>query len=38
MSVFLAREAGCAVLWSEDMQHGALFDGVRVENPFTSER
>jgi predicted nucleic acid-binding protein len=29
-----AREAGCAVVYSEDLQHGRDFDGVRVENPF----
>ena len=29
-----ARAAGCAVLLSEDMQHGMNFAGVRVENPF----
>lgn len=29
-----AREAGCAVLYSEDLQAGRDFDGVRIENPF----
>lgn len=29
-----AIESGCAVLLSEDLQDGALIDGVRVENPF----
>lgn len=29
-----AASAGCTRLLSEDMQHGATFDGVRVENPF----
>jgi predicted nucleic acid-binding protein len=31
------REAGCTVLLSEDMQHGADYDGVRVLNPFLGE-
>ena len=29
-----ARLAGCRVLLTEDLQHGADFAGVRVENPF----
>lgn len=29
-----AREAGCAVVYSEDLQAGRDFDGVRIENPF----
>jgi predicted nucleic acid-binding protein len=29
-----AREAGCSVVYSEDLQHGRDFDGVRIENPF----
>ncbi len=29
-----AVAAGCTTLYSEDMQHGQLFDGVRVVNPF----
>ncbi len=30
-----AIEAGCDVLWSEDMQHGMAFtEGVRIVNPF----
>ncbi len=28
------HEAGCTVLLSEDLQHGADYDGVRVLNPF----
>jgi len=31
------REAGCTVLLSEDMQHGADYDGVRVLNPFLGD-
>jgi predicted nucleic acid-binding protein len=29
-----ARLAGCSVVLTEDLQHGAEFAGVRVENPF----
>jgi hypothetical protein len=29
-----AHAGGCSVLLSEDMKHGQVFDGVRVENPF----
>ena len=32
-----AIEAGCDVLWSEDMQHGMVIDeGLRIVNPFVS--
>ena len=30
----MARETGCRVLLTEDMQHGQIIDGVRIENPF----
>jgi predicted nucleic acid-binding protein len=26
--------AGCSILLSEDLQHGQMIDGVRIENPF----
>jgi predicted nucleic acid-binding protein len=29
-----AREAGCAILYSEDLQHGQRFGSLRVVNPF----
>ena len=29
-----AVSAGCAVLLSEDMQHGEVIGGVRIENPL----
>jgi predicted nucleic acid-binding protein len=29
-----ANEAGCEVLYSEDLQDGQKFDQVRVVNPF----
>ena len=30
----MAKQTGCRVLLSEDMQHGQDFDGVRIVNPF----
>jgi predicted nucleic acid-binding protein len=32
--VHCARKSGCRVLLTEDLQHGRVFDGVRVVNPF----
>lgn len=32
--VAAAQEAGCDVLYSEDLQHGRVFGALRVENPF----
>lgn len=32
-----ASVAGCARVLSEDMQHGAVIDGVRIENPFRAD-
>jgi predicted nucleic acid-binding protein len=29
-----AREAGCSVLYSEDMQADRSFDGIKIVNPF----
>lgn len=29
-----ASVAGCGVLLTEDLQHGQVIDGVRIENPF----
>ncbi len=29
-----AAQAGCTTVYSEDMQHGQIVDGVRIENPF----
>lgn len=29
-----AAEAGCAVIYTEDLQHGSKVNGVLVENPF----
>jgi len=33
--VVAARTAGCRKLLSEDLQDGQVFDGLRVENPFS---
>jgi predicted nucleic acid-binding protein len=30
----MAKQTGCRVLLSEDMQHGQMIDGVRIVNPF----
>ena len=32
--VRMAKQTGCSVLLSEDMQHGQVIDGVRIVNPF----
>jgi predicted nucleic acid-binding protein len=32
--VAAARQAGCRVLYSEDLQHGQVLDGVAIQNPF----
>ncbi len=29
-----AKQSGCTVLLTEDMQHGQVIDGVRIVNPF----
>jgi predicted nucleic acid-binding protein len=29
-----AQQLGCTVVYSEDLNHGQEYDGVRVENPF----
>ena len=29
-----AQEAGCRVLYSEDLHHGWVLDGLQIENPF----
>jgi predicted nucleic acid-binding protein len=35
--VAAAQLQGCSLLYTEDLQHGAIFDGVRVVNPFISQ-
>jgi predicted nucleic acid-binding protein len=32
--VAAASEASCSVLYTDDLQHGAKINGVRIENPF----
>jgi predicted nucleic acid-binding protein len=32
-----ANEARCSMLLSEDLQHGQILEGLRVENPFLSK-
>jgi predicted nucleic acid-binding protein len=32
-----AAVAGCSRVLSEDMQHGQIVDGVRIENPFAGK-
>jgi predicted nucleic acid-binding protein len=34
MIVAAAERAGCAFIWSEDLNPGQAYFGVRVENPF----
>jgi hypothetical protein len=29
-----ARRANCEVVWTEDLNHGQIVQGVRIENPF----
>jgi predicted nucleic acid-binding protein len=31
-----AQELGCKTLYSEDLNHGQDYDGVRIQNPFRS--
>lgn len=35
--VAAAQLQGCSILYSEDLQHGAVYDGVRVCNPFMAQ-
>ena len=32
--VTAARKANCERLWTEDLNHGQIIQGVRIENPF----
>ncbi len=34
MILAAARKAGATVLWTEDLNHGQVYDGVLVRNPF----
>lgn len=33
----VAAQAGCEILYSEDMQHGFAWNGVRIVNPFLAK-
>jgi predicted nucleic acid-binding protein len=35
--VAAAQLQSCSILYSEDLQHGAVYDGVRVCNPFKAQ-
>jgi predicted nucleic acid-binding protein len=35
--VAAAQQQGCSLLYTEDLQHGAIFDGVKVVNPFFAQ-
>lgn len=37
MIVWSAARLGCAILWSEDLNHRQIYEGVRVQNPFAVE-
>jgi predicted nucleic acid-binding protein len=32
--VAAAKEAGCSILYTEDMQHGKRVDDLKIDNPF----
>jgi len=32
--VHAARKADCSLLYSEDMNHNQIIDGIRIQNPF----
>lgn len=32
--VAAAADAGCSKIFSEDLQHGQIIEGLRIENPF----
>jgi predicted nucleic acid-binding protein len=38
MMVRSAVEIGCEIIYSEGLNHGQLYDGARVENPFRETR
>jgi predicted nucleic acid-binding protein len=37
MVVLAAAESDCEVLWTEDLNHGQMLRGVRVQNPFAGD-
>jgi predicted nucleic acid-binding protein len=32
-----AVQAGCTTVYTEDLQHGQMIDGLRIENPFLAQ-
>ena len=34
MILHAAAESGCSVCWTEDLNHGQTWRGVRIQNPF----
>jgi len=36
MIVWSAARLGCSILWSEDLNHGQTYEGVRIQNPFVT--
>lgn len=37
MIIWSAARLGCEVLWSEDLNPGQTYEGVRVKNPFAAD-
>ena len=33
-----ALDAGCTTMYTEDLQHGQVIEGLRIENPFLEHR
>lgn len=38
MIVLSATRLGCSLLWTEDLNHGQVIDGVEIRNPFAEGR
>ena len=36
MILLSASKLGCGIIWTEDLQAGRTYDGVRVQSPFAS--
>ena len=34
MIIRSAKEMGCTVIWTEDLNTGQLYEGIRAENPL----
>lgn len=37
LMIAAAKKAGCATLYTEDLSHGQVIDGVRIVNPFKEQ-